>query len=153
MGTVYSARPQLRLNKYLIFLKKVLSKLLMDVLTPVWCHMWFHQDRVLSHYGRCMWPYRSNISKQVDWVWWPPRSPDLSPVDFFLCVPWRALCMTRPSILKLTCWHKYQSLLLWPVFLNLSANPCRVVCVCIHTNGCNFEHFLWCFYYLFILYN
>ncbi|GFV60405.1 hypothetical protein TNCV_3470401 [Trichonephila clavipes] len=67
---------------------EVLPKPLSNVPAPVWHHMWFQKDEASSNYGKCVcdhlkrtFPNRS--IEHGDLVVWPPRSPDLSPVDIF----------------------------------------------------------------------
>ncbi|GFT86838.1 hypothetical protein TNCV_4164081 [Trichonephila clavipes] len=95
--------------------------------------MWLQQDGKPSHYRRFdhldrAFPNRWN--ERGGPVTWPPRSSDLSPPDFFLWGAMKSIVTIRPSILKWTWWHEHPSLLLRsvkrPIFLNMSANTCRV---------------------------
>ncbi|GFW99733.1 uncharacterized protein TNCV_3419631 [Trichonephila clavipes] len=85
----YILPPRLDSGKDLVFLQEVLPELLTDVPAPVRRHMWSQQDGAPSHYGRCV---RDHLDRTFPNRWircdgpfaWPPTSPDLSPLDFFL---------------------------------------------------------------------
>lgn len=76
-------------QKYLIFLQQVLPDLLQHVPANVRRIMWFQHDGAPAHFSR-------NVRNYLDtafpnrWIGrggpvsWPPRSPDLSCLDFFL---------------------------------------------------------------------
>ncbi|GFV75807.1 uncharacterized protein TNCV_1757351 [Trichonephila clavipes] len=73
---------------YNIFLQEVLPELLVDVPPSVRSRMWFQHDGDTAHFSR-------NVRNHLDTVYgqhwigrggpvpWPPRSPDLSCLDFF----------------------------------------------------------------------
>jgi hypothetical protein len=66
---------------------EALSVLLEDVPLATKEHMWYQHDGALPHYER-------RVHNLIDGRWisrggpihWPPRSPDLNPIDFFLWV-------------------------------------------------------------------
>ncbi|GFW55823.1 uncharacterized protein TNCV_122071 [Trichonephila clavipes] len=84
----YILPPRPDSHKYLVFLQEVLPELLTDVPAPIRRLMWFQQDGALSHYARHV---SENLERTFPNRWigsggpvtWPPRSPDLSPLDFF----------------------------------------------------------------------
>ncbi|GFT08897.1 uncharacterized protein TNCV_4104141 [Trichonephila clavipes] len=137
----YILPPRLDSHKYLVFLQEVLPELLTDVPAPIRRRMWFQQDGAPSYYARHV---REHLDRTFPNRWighggpvaWPPRSPDLSPLDFFLWGAMQASCMTRPSFPKWTWSHGYPSLLLgsvkYPVFSKMFGNPCRVGAVCAY---------------------
>lgn len=73
---------------YLHFLQNDLSNLLEDVPLSIYREMWFQQDGCPAHYARAVRDYL-NEEYPDRWIGrsgsilWPPRSPDLNPVDFF----------------------------------------------------------------------
>ncbi|GFV01333.1 uncharacterized protein TNCV_2125621 [Trichonephila clavipes] len=81
--------PRLDSHKYLVFLQEVLPELLTDVPAPIRRRMCFQQDGAPSHYARHV---REHLDRTFPNRWigcggpvaWPPRSPDLSSLDFSL---------------------------------------------------------------------
>lgn len=75
-------------NNYLEFLQNDLPTLLEDVPLNIYRDMWFQQDGCPAHYAR---PVRDYLNREYPDRWigrlgsilWPPRSPDLNPLDFF----------------------------------------------------------------------
>lgn len=73
---------------YLDFLQHQLPNLLEDVPLSIYRDMWFQQDGCPAHYAR---PVREFLNQEYPNRWigrsgqitWPPRSPDLNPIDFF----------------------------------------------------------------------
>lgn len=80
---------RLNANLYLNFLQNDLNPLFDDVPVNVRHNMYFQHDGAPAHYGR-------NVRRWLDehypnrWIGrngpisWPPRSPDLNPLDFYL---------------------------------------------------------------------
>lgn len=70
------------------FLQNDLQTLLEDVPLSTYREMWFQQDGCPAHYAR---PVRDYLNTEYPGRWigrrgsilWPPRSPDLNPLDFF----------------------------------------------------------------------
>ncbi|CAK1591656.1 unnamed protein product [Parnassius mnemosyne] len=75
-------------NSYLNFLQNDLQELLNDVPLSDLQNMWFQNDGCPAHYAR---PVREYLNQEYPGRWigrlgpilWPPRSPDLNPLDFF----------------------------------------------------------------------
>lgn len=80
-----------RLNgaRYLEFLRNDLNNLLVDVPQEIRGRMWLQHDGAPAHYSRQVTQYLNNTYPN-QWIGrggtipWPPRSPDLNPLDFFL---------------------------------------------------------------------
>ena len=76
-------------NTYEVFLRNELPGLLEDILLVVRSQMYFQHDGAPPHYTRHVRDYL-NESFPNRWlgrggpVAWPPRSPDLTPLDFYL---------------------------------------------------------------------
>ncbi|GFX83613.1 uncharacterized protein TNCV_325621 [Trichonephila clavipes] len=77
---------------YNIFLQEVLPELLVDVPPSVRSRMWFQRDGAPVHFSKNFGNHLDTVYGQ-HWIgrcWpvpWPPRSPDLSCLDFFLLGP------------------------------------------------------------------
>lgn len=75
-------------DNYLHFLQNDLPSLLEDVPLNIYRDMWFQQDGCPAHYARRVRDYL-NTEYPDKWIGrlgsilWPPRSPDLNPLDFF----------------------------------------------------------------------
>lgn len=73
---------------YLIFLQDVLPLLLDDVPLHVRQELWFQHDGAPPHFTRDV---RGHLNRRFGQRWigrggpiaWPPRSPDLTPLDYF----------------------------------------------------------------------
>lgn len=76
-------------NAYLFFLENNLQVLLEEVPLNVRQQMWFLQDGAPPHFARLVRQHLNNTFENK-WIGrggpvpWPPRSPDLNPLDFFL---------------------------------------------------------------------
>lgn len=80
-----------RLNgqTYLIFLQDVLPELLEDLPINIRRQMWFQHDGAPAHFSN---EVRQHLNAVYNNQWvgrggpvsWPPRSPDLTPLDFYL---------------------------------------------------------------------
>lgn len=76
-------------RSYGIFLEYVLPDLLHDVPASLRDRIWFQHDGAPSHFSHYAREYL-NRDFPARWIGrggpiaWPPRSPDLSPIDFFL---------------------------------------------------------------------
>lgn len=76
-------------NDYLHFLENSLPELLEDVPLNVRRNMWFLHDGAPAHFSHLVREHLNNIfeNKVIGRggpVPWPPRSPDLTPMDFYL---------------------------------------------------------------------
>ncbi|GBL89022.1 hypothetical protein AVEN_255173-1 [Araneus ventricosus] len=76
-------------QSYLVFLNEVLTEFLDDIPLAAIQGLWFQHDGAPTHF--CA-PVRGWLDMQYPGRWiergglvlWPPRSPDLAPLDFFL---------------------------------------------------------------------
>ena len=81
--------PNLTDDAFLNFLKHVLHGLLEDVPLPVRQNMWFQHDGAPPHFMRAV---RGHLDRRFEQtrigrggpISWPARSPDLTPLDYFL---------------------------------------------------------------------
>lgn len=92
-----------RLNApvYLVFLRDILPELLEDVPLHIRRDMWFQHDGAPAHFGNDVRGYL-NMTFERRWVGrggpvhWPARSPDLTPLDFFLWGQMNELVYSTP---------------------------------------------------------
>lgn len=78
----------LNAEMYLDFLENHLPILLEDVPIDLRRRMWYQNDGCPAHYARIVrthldHAYRSRWIGRLGPILWPPRSPDLNPLDFF----------------------------------------------------------------------
>ena len=74
---------------YRVFLEEVLGDLLEDVPLDIRRGLWFQHDGAPPHFALDV---RNHLNRRFGQRWigrggpipWPPRSPDLNPLDFFL---------------------------------------------------------------------
>lgn len=85
----YILPARLNAQNYLAFLQHQLPDYLDDLPLETLRNMWWQQDGCPAHWGRIV---REHLDEQFPGRWigrggpvaWPPRSPDLTPPDFFL---------------------------------------------------------------------
>ncbi|GFX08071.1 transposable element Tcb1 transposase [Trichonephila clavipes] len=148
----YILPPRLDSHKYLVFLQEVLPELLTDVSAPIRRRMWFQQDGAPSHYARHV---REHLDRTFPNRWigrggpvaWPPRSPDLSPQDFFLWGAMKGLVYDTPVVSEMDLVARISIAAarireMLGVFEDVRQSMSRRCRACIHANGRNFEHFL-----------
>lgn len=81
--------PRLNSQIYLAFLQEIMPEILDEVPLAVRNHIFYQQDGAPAHYGLIVRDWlNSNFPQRwigrVGPIAWPPRSPDLTPLDFFL---------------------------------------------------------------------
>ncbi|GFX02091.1 DUF4817 domain-containing protein [Trichonephila clavipes] len=148
----YTLPPRLDSHKYLVFLQEVLPELLTDVPAPIRRRMWFQQDGAPSHYARHV---REHLDRTFPNRWigrggpvaWSPRSPDLSPLDFFLWGAMKGLVYDTPVVSEMDLVARISIAAarireMPGVFEDVRQSMSRRCRACIHANGRNFEHFL-----------
>lgn len=92
-----------RLNSptYLVFLRDILPVLLENVPLADRMDMWFQHDGCPSHFGNNVTDFL-NATYRQKWIGrggpvpWPPRSPDLTPIDFFIWGRMKDLVYSTP---------------------------------------------------------
>lgn len=86
---------------YLNFLRTTLEDLLDDLPVQIWRDLWYQQDGCPAHWDLNV---RAHLNQRFPGRWigragpvaWPPRSPDLTPPDFFLWGAMEALVYSTP---------------------------------------------------------
>ena len=86
---------------YCVFLEKKLPEMMEKILLALRRNMWLQHDRAVVHFARQVWEhlittYNNHWIGQGGPVAWPPRSPDLTPIHFFLCDHIKALIIMSP---------------------------------------------------------
>ncbi|GFX43429.1 transposable element Tcb1 transposase [Trichonephila clavipes] len=115
-------------------------------------HVVFQQDGAPSHYARHV---REHLDRTFPNRWigrggpvtWPPRSPDLSPLDLFLWGAMKGLVYDTPVVSEMNLVARISIAAarireMPGVFEDVRQSMPRRCRACIHANGRNFEHFL-----------
>lgn len=134
--------------RYLDFLFNHLPVLLEDVSLETLRNMWFQHDGCPAHYARNVREYLDN-QFPARWIGrggpfaWPPRSPDLTVLDFYL---WgrvkETVYTTRPTTREdmiLRIQNAIQSISVAEIETAVSSTRRRFD-MCIENNGGHFEH-------------
>lgn len=148
----YELPGRLNGNQYLQFLQNDLPNLLDDVPLNLRQNMWFMHDGAPPHYPAAV---RNFLDEWLSRRWfgrgsefpWPPRSPDLNPLDFFLWGYIKSLVYTeeirtREQLLQRihdavdTIRNKQETL------FQVSRHLVKGLRKCIHVNGGHFAHLL-----------
>lgn len=137
-------------DKYLEFLRHQLQDLLEDVPLDVVRRLWFMHDGAPPHYSERVRQFL-NENYGIRWigrggpVLWPPRSPDLNPMDYFLWGYTKNLVYeimpTSKNDLKEKIRNAFRSITP-QVLRTVRASFCKRVDACIQENGHHFEHLL-----------
>ena len=89
------------LGNYIIFIRDMLPEMLENVPLQVRQRLWFQHDRAPAHFALDVREYLNNVFLNR-WigrsgpVQWPPRSPDLTPTDFFIWGEMKCLVYETP---------------------------------------------------------
>lgn len=138
-------------QRYLNFLRNVLPGLLNDVPNHIRQNMWFQQDGAPPHNARIVTNYL-NTTFPNSWIGtngpikWPARSPDLTPLDFFLWGHLKNVVYEEPiddmadlvNKIYASCGAINRHTLLATTDTELR----RRYNMCVYQNGQNFEQFL-----------
>lgn len=97
----YLLPPRLTGPIYLNFLEEILPELLEDVPLDIRQQMWLQHDGAPAHFSVAV---RAHLNETFGGRWigrggpvaWPPRSPDLTPLDFFLWGHMKSLVYETP---------------------------------------------------------
>lgn len=136
---------------YLQFLEEVLPNFLDDVPLDIRRKMWFMHDGAPPHFSRAVHNFLNATYPR--WIGrggpkaWPPRSPDLNPLDFFLWGYMKSLVYSDGEIenvedLRQRIINAAQRIRLEAPFQRVRDNYSRRLEACLHAEGGHFEHFL-----------
>lgn len=137
---------------YLEFLQHELGALLEEVPLQTRSVMWLQHDGAPAHYGRQVREYLDTRYTRR-WIGrggpiqWPPRSPDLNPIDFFLWGYFKELIYNREvtSLEELSRKIDTTSEVIknnHRALRRLKENFKRRCTLCVQAGGGNFEHLL-----------
>jgi hypothetical protein len=84
-----------------VFLEEMLTELLEEIPMSLRKKMWFQHDRAAAHFAlqireHLTATYKDRWIGRGGPVAWPPRSPDLTPLDFFVWGYIKTLIYPRP---------------------------------------------------------
>lgn len=141
-----------RLNgdNYANFLSQHLPELLENIPLNIRREMWFQHDGAPPHYSLLarqvlndLYPNRC-IGRGFR-IWWPPRSPDLNPLDFFLWAYLKEYVYRQPvaTIEELEDRLREAIATVTPQMLeNMQMNLLRRAAMCVQMGGGHFEQYL-----------
>lgn len=147
----YELPQTLNSGSYLNFLQNVLPNLLEDVPLTISRAMWFQNDGCPAHFARSV---RDHLNNEYPQRWigrlgpisWPPRSPDLNPLDFFLWGYLKEIIYSKPihnlAELRARINEAVQTINARSYGRPLKRSVLRRCRACIQAEGKNFEHLL-----------
>ena len=136
---------------YLNFLENDLPILLEDVALNVRRNMWYQQDGAGPHFANIVKDFLNNFYAgrwigRAGSINWPPRSPDLTPLDFFL---WAFVKQKVYSIeidavetLRQRIIAAFEAIKEQGLCENVRNSSIRRLQKCVETEGDLFEHLL-----------
>lgn len=143
-----------RLNgqTYTDFLQNELPQLLENLPPDLRAQMWFMHDGAPPHFSIIARQHLQNVYGNR-WIGrggpvpWPPRSPDLNPLDFYLWGHLKQLVYSRPipnvDVLRQRIQEGFETIRNNPRILQrVRGNLIKRLRACRDANGNNFEHFL-----------
>ncbi|KAK4321743.1 hypothetical protein Pmani_007481 [Petrolisthes manimaculis] len=143
---------RLTANVYTKFLQEDLPILLEDVPLRTRRQMWFMQDGSSAHFARGTRDFL-NVMYPDNWIGcggriaWPPRSPDLTPLDFYLWGHLNSRVYATQINTRQELWQRVQEacseIRNTPrIFERVRQSLLRRAHACINEGGRNFEHLL-----------
>lgn len=141
-------------ENYLDFLQNTLPELLEDLPLQLRRDMWFMQDGAPPHFSLNV---RNHLNEQYPHKWigrgndapvnWPPRSPDLTPMDYFLWGHLKSTVFREPVENEEQLWQRIQDAINnlrgdEEVMERIHFNFLRRINLCMRENGEHFEQFL-----------
>lgn len=148
----YMLPPRLNGDNYLAFLQQMLPELLEDVPLDIRRNMWFQHDGAPAHFTLAVREYLT-ATYGDRWIGrggpraWPPRSPDLTPLDFAVWGHLKSLVYETPVQNEMDLIARIvaaaDNLRTMPgVFQRMRISGRRRCGICIDHGGRNFEQFL-----------
>lgn len=139
-------------NTYHTFLERVLPDLMVNVPAATRRNMWFQHDGAPAHFSHSVREYLDRTYPDR-WIGrggpvrWPPRSPDLTPLDFYLWGYMKSMIyeipVTSDTDLVARIVEAAARIRDTPAHFERLRESMRRRCeACIVANGRNFEHFL-----------
>lgn len=136
---------------YLQFLENDLPTYLENIPIAARLRLWYQQDGAPAHFARDV---RTFLNRQFPNQWigragpflWPPRSPDLNPLDFFLWGYIKDIVYSEAPTTRLNMMDRIRRACesITPEILrNVKSNFRRRLLLCLENNGTQFEHLLY----------
>jgi hypothetical protein len=137
---------QLTGNRYRDILSHDLAKLLEDVPLAVKARVWYTHDGAPAHFSRAVRDVLNN-TYQDRWIGrgghtaWPPRSPDLNPLNFYLWGHLKTLVSAAPVDNEVALVDACQTIRNYPgSFERMQRTMMRRVEACIESHGGHYGH-------------
>lgn len=138
--------------EYLNFLENDLPSLLEEVPLEIRRNMWYLHDGAPPHSTRQVTEFLNEyflgrfIARFGDYTW-PPRSPDLNPLDFFFWGHLKQLVYSRPVETEEELWNRILTSARAisskrGIFRNVRDNFKKRITLCIREEGKHFEHLM-----------
>jgi hypothetical protein len=143
--------PRLNAERYLEFLENRLYDILGDFPIELRHEMWFQHDGAPPHNGRRVteWLNRNYNNRWIgnrSNILWPPRSPDLNPLDFYLWGHLKQMVYSVPINTREQLMERIfiaaQEIRNQNVIHRVYDSLIRRCYACIRANGQQFEHLL-----------
>lgn len=137
-------------NAYLNFLREDLPELLEDVPLNIRQNMWLQHDGAPPHYAAAV---RNFLNENFNGRWigrggpvaWPPKSPDITPMDFFLWGYVKNIVHSTPvttqADMRLRIANAFQAIP-QEMLINTHRSYLRRLQLCVDQNGGHFEQFM-----------
>lgn len=149
---IYMLPAHLNGQIYLIFLQEVLPELLENVALGIRRQMWLQHDGAPAHFAVNVRNHLNNAFPN-SWIGrggpipWPPRSPDLNPLDFGVWGFSKSLVYETPvdteeeliARIQVAAYELQQK---EDIFASMRQSLLRRARLCIQVGGRNFEHLL-----------
>lgn len=141
-------------NIYLQFLQNTLPDLLDDLPIQLRINMWYMHDGAPPHFSVNVRNYLNQVYPNK-WIGrgndapvnWPPRSPDLTPCDFFLWGHIKSVVYKTPVANEAQLWQRIQHAINdlrgdGEILQRVMFNFLRRINLCMRVNGEHFQQFL-----------
>lgn len=148
----YELPTNLNGNSYLEFLQTDLFDELETLSLNLRRNIWFMQDGAPPHYSIAV---RNYLNEQFPHRWigrgsefqWPPRSPDLNPLDFYFWGHMKSLVYAQAINSRQELWQQVQNAANFirnqpNIFFKVRRSFRTRLRKCIEVNGAQFEHLL-----------
>ena len=132
------------LGNYIIFIRDILPEMLENIPLQARQLLWLHHDGAPEHFALDVREYLNNVFPN-HWigrgasVQWPPRSPDLTPMDFFIWGEMKCLVYETPID---TAEELVARVAEAAAIFRETQSFARRYQLCINVNGRHFQHFL-----------
>ena len=142
---------RLTAENYLSFLRNDLIELLEEIPLETRQRTWFQHDGAPPHFGRLV---RAHLQDTYQHTWigrggpvsWPPRSPDLTPLDFYLWGHVKTLVYATEcpdaNTLRSRIVSAFEEIKEMHVMPDVHRSVARRIAICIQMGGGHVQHLL-----------